>query len=467
VKQNWNEFPGENTGNRQWETGNNTMKLWQKDKSSLKEVETFTVGKDREMDMYLAAFDVMGSLAHIQMLQSIGLLTKNELPRLQAELKNIYHEIESGDFKLQDEVEDIHSQIELLLTQRLGDVGKKIHSARSRNDQVLVDIKLFLRNELSELVRSVQAFFELLQTQSEKYKDDLLPGYTHLQLAMPSSFGLWFGAYAESLVDDTITLKAAYDIVNKNPLGSAAGYGSSFPINRTLTTKLLGFNDLNYNVVYAQMGRGKAERITAMALANVADTLSRLSMDACLYLNQNFGFISFPEELTTGSSIMPHKKNPDVFELIRSHCNRIKALPNEIMMMTTNLPSGYHRDLQLLKEHLFPSFRTLKECLEMAGLMLSNITIKKDILEDEKYKYLFSVEEVNKLVLQGIPFRDAYKKIGADIEAGNFSYSPIVNHSHEGSIGHLGTEDIKKQMQEVLDSFPIKSVEKALTQLVE
>lgn len=442
------------------------MKLWQKDKASLKEVEHFTVGKDREMDLYLAAFDVLGSLAHIQMLQSIGLITKNELPRLQAELKHIYNQIESGNFKLQDDVEDIHSQIELLLTQRLGDVGKRIHSARSRNDQVLVDIKLFLRNEIEELTKSIQSFFALLQSQSEKYQDYLLPGYTHLQLAMPSSFGLWFGAYAESLVDDTIMLKAAYDVVNKNPLGSAAGYGSSFPINRTMTTKLLGFDDLNYNVVYAQMGRGKAERITAMALANVADTLSKLAMDACLFLNQNFGFVSFPPELTTGSSIMPHKKNPDVFELIRSHANRIKALPNEIMMMTTNLPSGYHRDLQLLKEHLFPAFKTLRDCIDMAGLMLSNIEVKKDILADEKYKYLFSVEEVNKLVLQGMPFRDAYKKVGLDIEAGNFSYNTSIHHTHEGSIGHLGTEEIKKQMQQVVDSFPFKKVEKAIDSLL-
>ena len=442
------------------------MKLWQKDKASLKEVETFTVGKDREMDMYLAAFDVLGSLAHIQMLGSVGLLTKNELSQLQQELKSIYQQIEKGEFKLQDDVEDIHSQVELLLTQKLGDVGKKIHAARSRNDQVLVDIKLFLRNELEELVKTIQPFFDLLQTQSEKYKDHLLPGYTHLQLAMPSSFGLWFGAYAESLVDDMITLKGAYDIVNKNPLGSAAGYGSSFPINRTLTTKLLGFDDLNYNVVYAQMGRGKAERIVAQSLSNVADTLGKLSMDACLYLNQNFGFISFPTELTTGSSIMPHKKNPDVFELIRSHCNRIKSLPNEITMMTTNLPSGYHRDLQLLKEHLFPAFRTLKDCIEMAGLMLSNIEIKKDILADEKYKYLFSVEEVNKLVNTGMPFRDAYKKVGLDIEAGNFKYDTSVQHTHEGSIGNLCTREIKKQMRTITESFAFSKIETALSGLL-
>ena len=445
------------------------MKLWQKNTplgDGGKEVETFTVGKDREMDMYLAAFDVLGSLAHIKMLESVGLLTKDELKQLQAELKNIYPQIQKGAFQLQDDVEDIHSQVELLLTQKLGDTGKKIHSARSRNDQVLVDVKLFLRNELEELVNTIQSFFELLQTQSEKYKSYLLPGYTHLQLAMPSSFGLWFGAYAESLADDTVTIKAAYDVVNKNPLGSAAGYGSSFPINRTLTTELLGFDDLNYNVVYAQMGRGKAERIVAQSIANVADTLAKLSMDACLYLNQNFGFISFPAELTTGSSIMPHKKNPDVFELIRSHCNRIKALPNEIMLMTTNLPSGYHRDLQLLKEHLFPAFKTLKDCIEMAGLMLSNIEIKKDILSDKKYKYLFSVEQVNKLVNAGMPFRDAYKKVGLDIEAGNFTYDIKINHSHEGSIGNLCTEQIKQQMQKVVASFPFKRVNEAVEKLI-
>jgi argininosuccinate lyase len=442
------------------------MKLWQKDKASLKEVELFTVGKDREMDMYLAAFDVLGSLAHTEMLESVGLLTKSELSQLQLELKAIYQQIKNGDFKLQDEVEDIHSQVELLLTQKLGDTGKKIHSARSRNDQVLVDVKLFLRNELEELVHTIQPFFELLQSQSEKYKNDLLPGYTHLQLAMPSSFGLWFGAYAESLVDDVTTIKAAYEVVNKNPLGSAAGYGSSFPINRQLTAQLLGFADLNYNVVYAQMGRGKAERIVAQSLANVADTLARLSMDACLYLNQNFGFISFPTELTTGSSIMPHKKNPDVFELIRSHCNRIKALPNEIMLMTTNLPSGYHRDLQLLKEHLFPAFKTLKDCIEIVGLMLSNIQVKENILQDEKYKYLFSVEEVNKLVNSGVPFRDAYKKVGVDIEAGNFSYTTEIKHSHEGSIGNLCTEKIKEQMKKVTQSFPFEKVTTAISKLV-
>jgi len=445
------------------------MKLWQKDNNTKiddKGINQFTVGKDREMDSYLAAFDVLGSLAHTTMLESVGLLTKDDLAALKVELKNIYHEIEKGNFQLQDDVEDIHSQIEILLTERLGDIGKKIHSARSRNDQVLVDVKLFLRNEIEELVTAIQPFFQLLQQQSEKYKNYLLPGYTHLQIAMPSSFGLWFGAYAESLVDDIITLQSAYKIVNKNPLGSAAGYGSSFPINRTLTTKLLGFTSLNYNVVYAQMGRGKAERITAQALANVADTLARLSMDTTLYLNQNFNFVSFPAELTTGSSIMPHKKNPDVFELIRSHCNQIKALPNEITIMTTNLPSGYHRDLQLLKENLFPAFQTLKDCLKMAALLLSNITIKEDILKDKMYSYLFSVEEVNKLVLKGMPFRDAYKKIGLDIEQNKFTYSTEVNHTHEGSIGNLCNDKIKILMQEALSGFEFDKVHTAINQLV-
>lgn len=442
------------------------MKLWQKDTASLKEVEAFTIGRDRDMDKHLAAFDVLGSLAHTQMLTSVGLLTKAEGEQLQAELKTIYRQIEKGEFCLQDDVEDIHSQIELLLTQKLGDTGKKIHSARSRNDQVLVDLKLFLRYELEQLVNSILPLFDLLQTQSEHYKEYLLPGYTHLQLAMPSSFGLWFGAYAESLVDDMVVIKAAFDVVNKNPLGSAAGYGSSFSIDRRLTTRLLGFDDLNYNVVYAQMGRGKTERIVAQALASVADTLAKLSMDACLYLNQNFGFISFPPELTTGSSIMPHKKNPDVFELIRSYCNRIKALPNEIMMMTTNLPSGYHRDLQLLKEHLFPSFTVLRDCLEMTGLMLSHMEIKKNILADEKYKYLFSVEEVNKLVNAGMPFRDAYKKVGLDIEAGNFKYDTSLLHTHEGSIGNLCTLEIKNQMQKIVASFPFATVQEALQNLL-
>ncbi len=442
------------------------MKLWQKDITSLKEVETFTVGKDREMDLLLAPFDVLGSIAHVTMLATIGLLTNEEKDIIVKELQAIYKRTLGSDFKIEDGVEDIHSQIEFLLTEKLGEMGKKIHSARSRNDQVLVDIKLFLRNEIEELVNTILPFFSLLQSQSEAFKNHLFPGYTHLQLAMPSSFGLWFGAYAESLVDDVITLQAAYKVVNKNPLGSAAGYGSSFPINRTLTTELLGFDNLNYNVVYAQMGRGKAERITAQALANVAETLARLSMDMCLYLNQNFDFVSYPQELTTGSSIMPHKKNPDVFELIRSHCNRIKALPNEIMMMTTNLPSGYHRDLQLLKEHLFPAFATLKDCIKMATLMLSKVSVKENILTDEKYKYIFSVEEVNKLVLQGIPFRDAYKQVGRAIENNTFNYSIDMHHTHEGTIGNLCNSEINSMMEETFTMFDFQKVHDAIDKLV-
>lgn len=444
------------------------MKLWQKDTTALKEVETFTVGKDREMDLYLAPFDVLGSLAHIEMLASVGLLEQQELTELQAALKAIYQQIKSGAFQLEDHVEDIHSQVELLLTQKLGAAGKKIHSARSRNDQVLVDLKLFLRDEIESMVNAILPFFELLQTQSEAFKDHLYPGYTHLQLAMPSSFGLWFGAYAEGLVDDMIALKGAFEVVNKNPLGSAAGYGSSFPIKRQMTTDLLGFSSLHYNVVYAQMGRGKAERLVAQALANIADTLARLSMDACLYLNQNFGFVSFPAELTTGSSIMPHKKNPDVFELIRSHCNRIKALPNEIMMMTTNLPSGYHRDLQLLKEHLFPAFGVLKDCIGMAGLMLSNITIKKDILADEKYKYLFTVDLVNQLVMKGIPFRDAYLQVGRSVEDGTYQVPEptVVEQPHEGSIQNLCTQDIKKAMDQVVHGFEFERIHQAVDKLL-
>jgi len=442
------------------------MKLWQKNIASTKEVETFTVGKDRELDMYLAPFDVLGSLAHIQMLQTINLLTSEELSVLQNGLKEIYKDIEAGKFKLDSDVEDIHSQVEMMLTKKFGGTGKKIHSARSRNDQVLVDLKLYMRHEIEMLVHDVKEFFELLIQQSGKYKTYLLPGYTHLQLAMPSSFGLWFGAYAESLADDMITLHAAWEVVNKNPLGSAAGYGSSFPIDRKLTTELLGFNDLNYNVVYAQMSRGKTERIVAQALANFGASLSRLSMDACLYLNQNFDFVSFPAELTTGSSIMPHKKNPDVFELIRAHCNRIQALPNEIMLMAANLPSGYHRDFQLLKEHLIPAFENLRNCLSMATLMIKNIEIKKDILKDEKYKYLFSVEEMNKLVLQGTPLRDAYKKIGIDIENNTFQYNLQLNHTHEGSIGNLQNNAIIEMMNTVIYRFDFQKVNEALQKLL-
>jgi argininosuccinate lyase len=442
------------------------MKLWQKDKASLKEVEKFTVGKDQEMDMFLARFDVLGSLAHIRMLESIGLLKRGELDQLIIELKNIYKRIELGQFQVEEGVEDIHSQVELELTRKLGDVGKKIHSGRSRNDQVLVDVKLYLRHEIQEVVGEVKNLFDLLISQSDKFKDHLLPGYTHLQLAMPSSFGLWFGAYAESLVDDVNTLQAAYKIVNKNPLGSAAGYGSSFPLNRTMTTELLGFEELNFNVVYAQMGRGKTERIVASALSNVAATLSKLSMDACLFLNQNFGFISFPEELTTGSSIMPHKKNPDVFELIRARCNQMMALPNDINLMIANLPSGYHRDLQLLKEVLFPAIQNLKECLRMAHLMISNVNVKEGILDDEKYKFLFSVEEVNKLVLSGMPFRDAYRKVGLDIEKGEYNPERSVNHTHEGSIGNLGNTQIESMMNEAIVYFKFETVEKAFAKLL-
>ncbi len=442
------------------------MKLWQKDKDSLNEVSQFTVGNDRAMDLYLASFDVLGSLAHIQMLESVGLLTKDELSILSKELKVIYSEIEKGNFLIEDGVEDIHSQVELLLTKKLGEAGKKIHSGRSRNDQVLVDVKLFLRHEIQGLTRNIKSLFELLLSKSEENKNKLLPGYTHLQLAMPSSFGLWFGAYAESLADDLITLQSAYRIANKNPLGSAAGYGSSFPLNRKMTTELLGFEDLNYNVVYAQMGRGKTERIVAQALSNVAATLSKLAMDACLFLNQNFAFISFPDELTTGSSIMPHKKNPDVFELIRAKCNTLQSLPNEITLLTTNLPSGYHRDFQLLKEKVFPAFRTLSDCLEMTGLMLSNIKIKDNILADEKYKFLFSVEEVNKLVLSGVPFRDAYKKVGKDIEDGKFTYSTKINHTHEGSIGNLCNDNVLEAFKKTLETFQFEKANDAVKKLV-
>lgn len=443
------------------------MKLWQKNTESLKEVETFTVGKDRQLDIFLAPFDVLGSLAHIKMLKKVGLLSDADLIELEKALKEIYKDITEGNFSLEEGVEDIHSQVEFILTKKLGDAGKKIHSARSRNDQVILDLKLFLRNEIEELVHEVNDFFNLLQKQSEKYKDYLLPGYTHFQLAMPSSFGLWFGAYGESLVDDLITLHGAWEITNKNPLGSAAGFGSSFPIDRKLTTKLLGFAELNYNVVYAQMSRGKTERILSQALANIAATLSRMSMDSCIYLNQNFGFISFPDELTTGSSIMPHKKNPDVFELIRAHCNRIQALPNEISLMLANLPSGYHRDLQLLKESLFPAIKNLKDCIRMATLMFENIDIRKNILDDEKYKYLFTVEEMNKLVLQGMPLRDAYKKIGTDVENKTFETNKELNHTHEGSIGNLQNKEIKKMMDNVISRFNFKDVNDALQKLLQ
>ncbi len=443
------------------------MKLWSKENTATTvAVEQFTVGKDKDFDALLAPFDVLGSIAHVTMLSQIGLLTSEEKNLLVQELRKIYVKVSEPGFSIPEGVEDIHSYVEWLLTQQLGDLGKKIHSARSRNDQVLVDIKLYLRNEIKKIAEQTQSLFHLLQTQSEKFKNHLLPGYTHLQLAMPSSFGLWFGAYAESLVDDLIVLEAAYQVVNKNPLGSAAGYGSSFPINRTLTTELLGFEHLNFNVVYAQMGRGKTERIVAAALANIADTLARMSMDACLYLNQNFGFISFPPQLTTGSSIMPHKKNPDVFELTRSYCNRIKALPNEITLMTTNLPSGYQRDLQLLKEHLFPAFTELSNCLQMMELMISNISVKENIVHAEQYQFMFSVEEVNKLVLQGVPFRDAYQQVGNAIEKGQFSYSTQINHTHEGSIGNLCNEEIGQMMDTVLKRFQFSKATTAINALL-
>lgn len=441
-------------------------KLWQKTTNVNELVEDFTVGRDREFDSQMAAFDVLGSLAHTKMLQSIGLMDHADLELVQRELKNIYQDIEAGNFTIEDHVEDVHSQVEMLLTQRIGDAGKKIHSGRSRNDQVLVDLKLFFRHELQQVVAETESLFRLLIDLSEKHKDVLLPGYTHLQVAMPSSFGLWFGAYAESLADDLELLLAAYKITNKNPLGSAAGYGSSFPLNRTLTTQLLGFDRLNYNVVYAQMGRGKTERIIAQALSSVSATLAKMAMDQCLYLSQNFAFVSYPENLTTGSSIMPHKKNPDVWEIMRGKCNRLQALPNDVAMMTTNLPSGYHRELQLLKELLFPAFTDLKKCLHMANFMLQHITVKTDILNDPKYNYLFSVEVVNNMVLNGTPFRDAYKQVGLDIEQGNFNHEKTVNHTHEGSIGNLGNQHITAAFNELLGNFKFDKVEQAISKLV-
>ncbi|WDF56606.1 argininosuccinate lyase [Mucilaginibacter sp. KACC 22063] len=441
-------------------------KLWQKDTDVNQLVDQFTVGKDRELDNQMAAFDVLGSLAHTRMLNTIGLLEDEDLEKVQQELKTIYQQVQNGDFLIEADVEDVHSQVELLLTRRIGDAGKKIHSGRSRNDQVLVDLKLFFRNELQQTVEATHQLFELLIELSEKHKDVLLPGYTHLQVAMPSSFGLWFGAYAESLVDDLELVRAAWNITNKNPLGSAAGYGSSFPLNRTLTTNLLGFEDLNYNVVYAQMGRGKTERIIAQAISAVAATLGRMAMDQVLYLSQNFAFVSYPANLTTGSSIMPHKKNPDVWEIMRGRCNRLQALPNDVAMMTTNLPSGYHREMQLLKELLFPAFAELRQCLEMATFMLQHVTVKTDILNDPKYTYLFSVDEVNRLVLSGTPFRDAYKQVGLAIERGEFDPAKEVNHTHEGSIGNLNNDKIVANMNAMLQSFNFDKVQQAINDLV-
>jgi argininosuccinate lyase len=441
-------------------------KLWQKTTNVDELVESFTVGRDTEFDTQMAAFDVLGSLAHTQMLQSIGLMTADDLQVVQAELKHIYADIQAGNFTIEPGVEDVHSQVEMLLTQRIGEAGKKIHSGRSRNDQVLVDLKLFFRHELQQVVEETEHLFKQLITLSEKHKDVLLPGYTHLQVAMPSSFGLWFGAYAESLVDDLELVLAAYKITNKNPLGSAAGYGSSFPLNRTMTTELLGFESLNYNVVYAQMGRGKTERIIAQALSSIAATLGKMAMDQTLYLSQNFAFVSYPDTLTTGSSIMPHKKNPDVWEIMRGKCNRLQALPNDVAMMTTNLPSGYHRELQLLKELLFPAFTELKNCLHMATFMLQNITVNADILDDPKYAYLFSVEVVNQMVLAGTPFRDAYKHVGMAIEKGEFNPAKTVNHTHEGSIGNLYNAQISEAMTKIVGSFKFETVDWAVAKLV-
>ncbi len=434
------------------------MKLWQKENTDTSAmVEAFTTGRDREFDLVLARHDVQGSIAHVTMLGEVGLLTKEEARAAVKGLEQIAREIEAGEFSISKDAEDVHSQIEWMLTQRIGEAGKKIHSGRSRNDQVALDIKLFLREEVKQIAAESRQVFELLIAQAEKYKDHLLPGYTHLQLAMPSSFGLWLSAYAESLTDDLEMLLAAYRVSNKNPLGSGAGYGSSFPLNRQRTTELLGFGAMNYNSVYAQMTRGKTEKLVAMAISSIAATLSRLSMDACLYMNQNFGFISFPDSLTTGSSIMPHKKNPDVFELIRAKCNRIQSLPNELSLLLVNLPSGYHRDLQLTKEILFPGLEDLRACLRMMQLMMSNLSVRENILDDEKYKYLFTVEAVNELVNQGIPFRDAYKQVGEQVEKGTFGYAPgSLQHSHEGSIGNLSLPQIAEAFTKVYNQFELR-----------
>lgn len=432
------------------------MKLWSKENTSTsQQIEKFTVGRDNEFDILLAEHDVTGTIAHVKMLQQTGLMDTAEAEKALNGLQEIQDEIRDGKFSIEPGIEDIHSQVELLLTRRIGEAGKRIHSGRSRNDQVAVDIKLFLRAEILKIKDETLKLFALLIQQSEKYKDVLIPGYTHLQIAMPSSGGMWLGAYAESLVDDMELLASAYAVANKNPLGSGAGYGSSFPLNRTLTTELLQFGAMNYNSVYAQMSRGKTEKIVAQALASIAATLSKLAMDCCLYLNQNFGFISFPNELTTGSSIMPHKKNPDVFELVRAHCNRLQSIPNELVILLNNLPSGYHRDLQLTKEILFPAFETLKSCIDMTHLMLSNISFRNDILKEEKYRYLFSVEAVNELVNKGVSFREAYKQVGDQIERGEFSFdfSKGLKHTHEGSLGNLYNDHIEAAMQKVTAKF--------------
>ena len=441
-------------------------KLWEKNTQVDAKIEAFTVGRDREMDLFLAKYDVMGSMAHIRMLESVGLLQSDELKTLLTELKKIYLLAESGDFTIEEGVEDVHSQVEMLLTTSLGDMGKKIHSGRSRNDQVLLDLKLFSRAEIEKTVHAVSELFEVLISQSNKYKDVLLPGYTHLQVAMPSSFGLWFGAYAESLADDLQLLLSAWKITNRNPLGSAAGYGSSFPLNRQMTTDLLGFDSMNYNVVYAQMGRGKMERTVANALASVAATISKLAFDACMFTSQNFGFISLPDKFTTGSSIMPHKKNPDVFELTRAKCNKLQSLPQQIMMITNNLPSGYFRDLQIIKEVFVPAFGELTDCIEMTAMMMAQVEVNTDILKEDRYDYLFSVEEVNRLTLTGVPFRDAYKQVGLEIEAGNFKPNKTVNHTHQGSIGNLFNDEICNYKNEVLSQFSFNKMHTALAQLL-
>ncbi len=441
-------------------------KLWEKSTQVNAKIESFTVGRDREMDVFLAKYDVLGSMAHIRMLESVGLLQSEELKTLLEELKNIYQLAESNQFVIEDGVEDVHSQVEMLLTRKLGDMGKKIHSGRSRNDQVLVDLKLFARAEIEKTVAAVADLFDVLISQSNRYKDVLLPGYTHLQVAMPSSFGLWFGAYAESLADDLQMLLSAWKITNRNPLGSAAGYGSSFPLDRQLTTDLLGFDSMNYNVVYAQMGRGKMERIVATALASVAATVAKLAFDACMFTSQNFGFIRLPDEFTTGSSIMPHKKNPDVFELTRAKCNKLQSLPQQIMMITNNLPSGYFRDLQIIKEIFVPAFAELTDCLEMTSMMMAHVEVNTEILSDSRYDYLFSVEEVNRLTLSGIPFRDAYKQVGLEIEAGNFKPNKEVNHTHQGSIGNLYNDEICIYKDSVLNEFGFEKVNAAIKSLL-
>ncbi len=441
-------------------------KLWEKNFEVNKEIERFTVGRDREMDLYLAKYDVLGSMAHITMLESIGLLGSDELQPLLTELKAIYHTCEKGEFVIEDGMEDVHSQVELMLTRKLGDMGKKIHSGRSRNDQVLVDLKLFTRHELIDVVEGVKVLFDELIQKSNQYKDVLMPGYTHLQIAMPSSFGLWFGAYAESLADDMLFLLAAYRMTNRNPLGSAAGYGSSFPLNRTMTTQLLGFDSMDYNVVYAQMGRGKMERNVAFAMATVAGTLAKMAYDACLFNCQNFQFVKLPKECTTGSSIMPHKKNPDVFELIRAKSNKLQSLPQQIMLIMNNLPVGYFRDLQIIKEVFLPAFDELKDCLQMAAYIINKMAVNEHILDNPMYDPMFSVEEVNRLAANGMPFRDAYKKVGLEIESGQFHADKNIHHTHEGSMGNLCNDKIEALMNQTMAEFGFDRVRKAEAQLL-